>query len=52
MHQTLFSNKKGSMTATQLIKNLIAYANELVDMGADREARAIATFLNKVKKQL
>lgn len=40
------------MTATQLIKDLITYANELVDMGADREARAIVTFLDKVKKNL
>lgn len=40
------------MSANQLIKDLIAYANELVDMGADREARAIVTFLDRVKKNL
>lgn len=40
------------MTTMQLLKDLIAYANELADIGADREARAIVTFLDKVKKNL
>ncbi len=40
------------MSANQLIKDLIAYANDLADIGADREARAIVTFLEKVRKNL
>jgi len=40
------------MSANQLIKDLIAYANELADIGADREARAIVNFLDKIRKNL
>lgn len=40
------------MTAVTIIKSLIAYANELVDLGADREARAVQEFLHRIRKEL
>lgn len=43
---------KKKMTVQTLLKDLIAYANELTDLGAEREARAVIEFLNRVKATL
>jgi hypothetical protein len=40
------------MTAHSLLKDLIAYANELTNLGAEREARAVVEFLNRVREGL
>lgn len=43
---------KKKMTVQTILKDLIAYANELTNLGAEREARAVVEFLNRVKAQI